>query len=95
MITEQQALDLIEKKWWIGKTYREIAEFQMFGKRLCCPFQIFHEALEKTLERPVFTHEMGMNWDGLCQELLGNKPKPTFEDILNLISIEKLIVVKI
>jgi hypothetical protein len=53
---------------------------------------VFHEAVEKSLGRPVFTHEFGLNYDGICDEFLGDKEPPTMNEILNLIPQEKLIV---
>lgn len=57
------------------------------------PFDIFHEAIEKTLGRPVFTHEFGLNREGLKKELFGEKESPTLEDVINLIPEEKLILI--
>ena len=87
------AMALAETTWWEGRTDREIAEFQMLTDELCVPFSRFHEALEKTLGRPVFTHEMGLNADGLRAELFDGAPAPSFEAILDLIPEEKRIIV--
>jgi len=57
------------------------------------PFNVFHEAVEKTLNRPVYTHELGLNQKGIIQELFNNKKPPTFEEILNLIPKEKQILI--
>lgn len=57
------------------------------------PFSLFHESLEKALGRPVFTHELALNYDGICGELLDGKPAPTFQEILDLIPEEKRIVI--
>lgn len=84
-MTKEQALALIETKWWEGKTARSICMFQMFEDRLCMPFDLFHQAAEGALERPVFTHEFGLNRDGLRKELLGERAAPSLEEIINLI----------
>lgn len=57
MITKEQAIKLAESKFWESMSYREIAEFQLNTECLCMPFEIFHEVIEKTLDRPVGTHE--------------------------------------
>lgn len=88
-----KAIALYKTDWWKTKTHREIAEFQMLTDELCCPFGVFHEALEKAIGRPVFTHELALNPDGIAGELFGGKPAPSFEDILNLIPKEKRIIV--
>lgn len=94
-MTEKEAIKLAESKFWEKMTPREIAEFQMSEPLLCIPFQIFHEAMEKTLGRPIFTHEFGTNYEGLKQELFQGKPAPSLEDIVNMIPADKRVVVSI
>lgn len=91
-LTEDQAISLVNSGFWEAMSYRDRAEFQLFARRLCMPFNVFHEALEKALGRPVWTHEMGMNWEGLISELRGEKPAPTMQEILGLIPAEKRII---
>jgi hypothetical protein len=93
-IGKEKAIQLYNSNWWEGLSYREIAEFQLFTTELCCPFDVFHEAVEKSLGRPVFTHEFGLNYQGICEEFLGEKESPTIDEILNMIPQEKLIVIK-
>ena len=92
-IGKEKAIELYDSNWWEGLSHREIVEFQLFTTELCCPFDVFHEAVEKSLCRPVFAHEFGLNYDGICKEFLGEKEAPTMNDILNLIPQENLIVV--
>jgi hypothetical protein len=92
-MTKEQAIALGESKFWEGMTHRQIAEFQMCEEKLCMPFSVFHEAVEKTLRRPVFTHEFGLNYQGLKNEFFNGKTAPTLEDIINLIPEEKRIIV--
>lgn len=56
-LTYEEAIKKIESKWWNGATAKEIVDFQLYEERLCCPFDIFHKAMEEVLGRPVFTHE--------------------------------------
>ena len=91
-LTKEQALAFAENKLYEGWTDRQIAEFQMEQDRLCMPFDVFHKAIEKTLGRPVFTHEFAFS-DSLKKELYGEKEPPTFEEILSMIPKEKLIVI--
>ena len=72
-IGKEKAIELYNSNWWEGLSHREIAEFQLFTAELSCPFDVFHEAVEKSLGRPVFTHEFGLNYDGICKEFLGEK----------------------
>lgn len=92
-MNREQAIALFESKFWEPMSFRERAMFQMWTERLCMPFDVFHEAVEKALERPVFTHEFGFNREGLKLELLGKKPAPTFDDILALIPADKRVIV--
>lgn len=93
-IGKESAIALYDSEWWKNKTHREIAQFQLFTAELCCPFDVFHEAVENSIGRPVFTHEFGLNYDGICKEFLGEKEAPTMKEILNLIPQEKLIVIQ-
>jgi len=94
-IGREKAIELYDSNWWELCDEREITEFQLFVEELCCPFEIFHAALEKTIERPVWTHELGLNLEGIQREFLGEKAPPTMEEILNLIPEEKRIVVAV
>lgn len=91
-MTETQAKQLADTSWWLGMPDHDIVQFQLFEPRLCMPFAVFHDALERALGRPVWTHELA--WaDELRKEFLGGKPAPTMADILNLIPAEKRIII--
>jgi len=94
-MTRKEAIALHESKFWENMSYEERAKFQLFEPKLCMPFDVFHEAIEKTLGRPVFTHEFGLNMDGLRMELLKEAPAPTFEEIINMIPADKRVIVVI
>lgn len=91
-MTKDQALALYETKWWETKTPQQIAAFQLFEERLCMPFDLFHEAIEKALGRPVWTHEFGSK-GRLKEEFLGQKEPPTMQEIIELIPEAKRILV--
>lgn len=90
-IGKEKAIALSETNWWEGKSAREIAEFQMLTVELCCPFSVFHGAVEEALGRPVFTHEFA--FDGIMEELLNGKEAPSFQEIMDLIPEDKRVVV--
>ncbi len=94
MLTKQEAIKLFETKFWETMTNEEKAKFQLFEPLLCMPFAVFHEAVESTLKRPVYTHEFAF-MDGLQKELMGEKPAPTIDEILNLIPADKRIVIQV
>ncbi len=94
-LTKEQAIAFCENKCYENMTSRQIAEFQMEQDRICMPFEVFHKAIEETLGRPVFTHEFGLNHDGLRKELYGEKEHPTLEEIINLIPEDKRILIQL
>ena len=55
-------------KWWRSDDPVEIAKYQIFETILMTDFSKFHEGIEKLLGRPVYTHEFGLNYDGLKEE---------------------------
>jgi hypothetical protein len=92
-LTKDEAIAFGESKSYEGMSYRQIAEFQINQECLCMPFSKFHEAVEKTLGRPVFTHEFGMNCDGIKAEIMDGKEAPSLEEIVGLIPKEKLLII--
>jgi hypothetical protein len=84
-ITKEQAIQLYGSGFWETLSYRDRAIFQLHEDLLCMPWQVFHEAMCKALDRAVYTHEFGMNRQGLQKELMGEIPPPSFEEILELI----------
>ena len=81
-LTEEQAIAIAADEQWKAWDLATRALFQLHQERLCMPFDVFHEAVEKTLGRPVFTHEFALNLSGLQDELRGKADAPTFEQIL-------------
>ena len=93
-IGKEKAIALANSGWWEGRTPREIAKFQLFTDELSMPFEVFHESLEKALGRPVWTHELALNFDGIAMELLGEKDAPTMKEIIELIPDKKRILIR-
>jgi len=93
-LTKEQAIKMYESEIWKDMTLEQIAEFQLFQDRLCVPFDKFQEAMEKLLNRPVWTHEFAFK-DQLIKEFLGEKSAPTMEEIINQIPEEKRIIIGI
>ena len=93
-LTENQAIKLAESKELENWTDEQIVRFQLFQDRLCMDFGRFQLAMEKVLDRPVWTHEFA-DKEGLIKEYLGVKEPPTFEEIMNLIPKDKRIIIKV
>ena len=93
-MTTEEAITLAESKFWEPLSYYDRAIFQLFENKLCMPFGVFHEAMEKALGRPVYTHEFSSEGnERLKREILGEKSEPTMAEIINLIPPEKRILI--
>ncbi len=92
-MTSDEAIELYDTKWWESKSAYEIVKFQLYEPLLCMPFGKFHQALEEALDRPVWTHELALNYEGIKAEFEGLKPSPSMNEIINLIPEEKRIIV--
>jgi hypothetical protein len=91
-LTKEQAIALAESGEWKDWTNEKIVKFQLYQEKLCMPFNVFHRAVGEVLGRPVFTHEFA-NWSAIVDEYEGERPAPTFEEIMNLIPEEKRILI--
>lgn len=93
-LTREQAIEIYNTEWWKSATDEQIVSFELFTPRLCLPFDRLLEAIAKVLGRPVWSHEFASsNIDNLRREYLGDKPAPSFDDIVNLIPEEKRMVI--
>lgn len=92
-LTKEQAIKFDKSGIWKDWTSEQIVRFQLFQDKLCMDFDRFHKAIEKVLNRPVYTHEFGMNHEGIIKEYLGVKKAPTLDEIINLIPEEKRIII--
>lgn len=67
-------------------------EMELLFGALEMPFPMVHERIEELVGRPVFTHEIGLNSDGLIQEAR-NRQHPSLKEVVDLIPPEKRIIV--
>ena len=58
-MTKEEAITFYESGKWKGMTYEEKAKFQLKEEKLCMPFEVFHEAVEKATGHAVWTHMFG------------------------------------
>ena len=93
--SKEQAIKFYNSEVWKDMSDKDLVKFQLFQDRLCMPFEVFHATMSKILKRDIYTHEFGLNRDGLTKEYLGEKEPPTFEEIMNLIPVEKIILIEI
>jgi len=89
--TKEQAIKIAESELWKDLSFDEIVKFQLYQELLCMPFDKFHQAIEKVLDRPIWTHEFAY-LDAIKKEYEGKKEKPTMDEIIGLIPKDKLII---
>ena len=94
-LTEEQAIKFYKSKIWDEWDDEKIVRFQLFQKKLCVEFSRFHQALESVLKRPVFTHELGLSFDKIVLEYLGERQPPTLDEIIELIPEEKRMLIQL
>lgn len=90
--TREEAVAFHDAGAWRKLTPPTLALFQLTQDKLCVPFGEFHRAIEIALARPVYTHEFGLNREGLLAELQGKADAPTLSDVIALIPAAKLVL---
>lgn len=83
-LTREQALALYDTEFWESLAYVERARFQLSEERLCMPFDIFVEAVERALGRPVRVGEF-LQPRRLLAELSGEQTVLDVDDLLSLL----------
>lgn len=83
-LTREQALALYDTEFWESLAYVERARFQLSEERLCMPFDIFVEAVERALGRPVRVGEF-LQPRRLLSELSGEQTVLDVDDLLSLL----------
>jgi hypothetical protein len=76
-----EAIKMYDTQWWLGRTPAEITRVQLYEPLCIMPFGDFQTAVEKALDRPVWTHEFAYP-DSLKAEFEGKIGKPTFNEIV-------------
>lgn len=93
-LTKVEAIAFHDSGEWKSWSAEQIVELQLFQDLLCVPFSVFHEAIEKVLGRPVWTHEFASsNIDNIRAEYAETRPAPTMQEILELIPKEKRVII--
>lgn len=96
-MTKQEAIDFAEAGKWKPMSHEYRARLQLNEQFLCMPFSEFHEAIEKTLKRPVWTHEFA-DRQRLLRELAtldatGDARENPLEDALEMLDPAKTVIV--
>lgn len=73
----EAAVEIYTSEIWKQWTPEQLVLFQMFASEVSVPFTVFHKALEKVLERPVWIHELRVEggakiWEELTAKLFSN-----------------------
>jgi len=75
-MNREEAIARANTKWWVGKTPKEIVDFQLYEPLLCMDFAAYQKALEQVLGRGVWTHEFA-DIKGLQAEYEGKRAPET------------------
>lgn len=90
-LTTEEAIKFADSQVWETWNHEQIVKLQLYQKKLCVPFDRFHEATKAVLGRPVYTHEF-VDQQRLIDEYEGERPRPTFEEILDLIPKDRKLI---
>ena len=83
-LTRGQAAALYESSFWEGLAYVERARFQLSEDRLCMPFDVFVEAVERSLGRTVTVREYLSSVQLLC-EITGERRRLEIDELIDLV----------
>ena len=81
-MNREEAIEKAKTKWWVGLSDYEIVKFQLYEPLMCMPFDLFQEAVENTLQRPVWMHEFA-DPDSLKKEFEGKIKTPNIQNIID------------
>ena len=56
-LTKAKAQKMYDDKEWKDWSDKQIVDFQLYQKKLCMEWTVFHGAVERILGRPVYTYE--------------------------------------
>lgn len=90
-LTRNQAAALYESTFWESLAYVERARFQLSEDRLCMPFDVFVEAVERSLGRTVTVGEF-LNSTALLAEISGERRPLEIDELLALLPEENRIL---
>lgn len=80
-IGDKCAKAFLNSEWWNIASPEDIVNVQLFVQEVCCPSDVFREALDNVLNRAVSTEELNNSYDALCKEVLKGRSAPTEKDI--------------
>lgn len=92
-LTKEEAITLFESGIWKEWTDIKLAWFQLNQNKVCVEWSRFAEAIEAVLGRSVYTHEFGLNKQGLIDEFMGIVSPPSIDDIIAMIPVGKELIV--
>lgn len=90
-LTRNQATALYDSSFWENLAYVERARFQLSEERLCMPFDVFVEAVERSLGRAVTVGEL-LDSLALLSELTGERQPLDIDELLALLPDDKRIL---
>lgn len=83
-IGKSEAKRIFASKEWETMSFQQKVKLQLYTAELLMPWEIFHEAVEKCLNRGVMTHEFAKP-ELLQAEFEGKKRSPTMTESIAII----------
>ena len=84
--TAEQCQEIGKTEWWKAMSLEEVTKLQLYQRKLCCPFTVYHEGLGVLLKRSVWNHEIG-DTKALQEEYEGKRTAPDnpFESLMSIL----------
>ena len=86
-ITQEQAIELYEDRFYKDFSDEQIAIFQLYVEALCIDWSVFLRSLSKVLDREIYTHELA-ELEVIQEEFLrkiDREKAPSFEELIDMI----------
>ena len=90
-LTRKQATALYDSSFWESLACVERARFQLSEERLCMPFDVFVDAVQRSLGRTVTVGEF-LNTKALLSEITGEHEPLEIDELLELVPEDKRVL---
>lgn len=69
-ISREEAIELFESHWWLGKTAHEIVQRELFTDKCTAPWRILKGSMLEIFGRQISDVDIYRNLEGLRKEFL-------------------------
>ena len=89
-----QITAFIKQRLWESMSWEELAKFQVTQETLCVPFDLYRNAAERTLGRPLFNLQLANGRERVKSELFGGTPPESLREVIDIIPLHKRMVLE-